>query len=393
MRDLAIIGIGMTPFGIFPDKSLVDLGADAIFEALADAGLDWKDIQIMGCSVSHWHGLSGLLAGNMIASSIGETGIPIFNCSNVCGTGAIVFNNVCAQISSGNYDIGIAVGVDKVPGGFFPAVISPDIKDYDAVRFHMVGMPNPGYWAMDATRRMYDLGTTHEDYALVKVKNSKHGSLNPKARYKKIYTLEEVMNSPMVTYPFRLLEICATSDGAGAVIVCSMEKARKYTNKPIKIAATRTVTRMFGDAALGGTFFSTQAVPPSESLKEWIAVSKAAYEQAGIGPEDLDFVELAENTPWQELAYSEAMGLCKVGEAEKLLREGATQIGGRIPICPSGGFSSFGEATGAMGITQLYEAVIQLRGQAGVRQVEGAKVGYCQVQGNLGNTGCTILVK
>jgi acetyl-CoA acetyltransferase len=154
-----------------------------------------------------------------------------------------------------------------------------------------------------------------------------------------------------------------------------MEKARKYVSKPIKVAATRIVTRMFGDAAMGGTFFSTQAVPSSESLKEWTAVSKATYEQAGVGPEDLDLVELAENTPWQELAYSEAMGLCKVGEAEKLLREGATQIGGRIPICPSGGFSSFGEATGAMGITQLYEAVIQLRGQAGARQVEGAKVG------------------
>ena len=119
MRDLAIIGVGMTPFGIFPEKSMEQLGAEAVLEALADAGLEWKDIQVMGCSVSHWHGLSGLLAGNLIAATLGETGIPIFNCSNVCGTGAIVFSNVCTHIASGNYDMGIAVGLDKVPGGFF----------------------------------------------------------------------------------------------------------------------------------------------------------------------------------------------------------------------------------------------------------------------------------
>ncbi|MFC1819936.1 lipid-transfer protein [Thermodesulfobacteriota bacterium] len=393
MRELAIIGVGMSHFGIYPNKSFEEIGTEAILEALTDAGLKWKDIQIMGCSVSHWHGLSGLLAGNLIGATLGETGIPIFNCSNVCGTGAVVFNNVCAQISSGNYDIGIAVGVDKVPGGFFPAVMSPDPKDVDAVRFHMVGMPNPGFWAIDATRRMHDIGTTHEDYARIKVKNSKHGALNPKARYRKEYTMEDVLNSPMVTYPFRLYEICATSDGAAAAIVCSMDIAKRFTSRPIKVAATRTVTRMFGDACMGGTYFSTQAVPVSASLKEWRAASKAAYEDAGVGPEDLDFAEVADNTPWHELAFYEVIGLCKEGEAEQLLADGMTQIGGKIPVCPSGGFSSFGEATGAMGIFQLYETVRQLRDQCGARQVNGAKVGYCHVQGNLGNTGVTILVK
>lgn len=393
MRELAIIGVGMTPFGIFPDKSMEQLGADAVVEAVANAGIDWKDIQIMGCSVSHWHGLSGFLAGNHIAAVLGETGIPIFNCSNVCGTGAIVFSNVCAHIASGNYDIGIAVGVDKVPGGFFPAVESPDPKDADAVRFHMMGMANPGYWAMDAVRRMHEYGTTDEDYAQVKVKNSKHGALNPKARYRKVYTIEEVLNSPMVSYPFRLYEVCATSDGAAAAIICSMEIAKRYTTKPVKVAAYRTGSRMFADAGITGTYFSTQAVPSSEGLKEWRAVANAAYEQAGVGPEDLSFAELADNTPWNELAFYETMGLCKEGEAERLLWDGVTQLGGRVPVCPSGGFASFGEATGAMGISQVYEAVLQLRGQAGTRQIEGAKVGFCQVMGGMSNNGCSILMR
>jgi len=240
-------------------------------------------------------------------------------------------------------------------------------------------------------RRMFEYGTTEEDLALIKVKSSKAGALNPNARYRKVYTTADVLNSPMVCDPLRLFEICATSDGAAAVIVASMDRVRQHTSRPVKIAGISVSSSKFGDPAVRVLTLSSPVTATAPYMSESVIAAQMVYEQAGIGPEDVDIVELPDNSSWHELVYMENMGICKRGEAEQLVRNGDTEIGGRIPICPSGGAASFGEAVAAQGLLQVHENVVQLRGQAGPRQVQGAKVAISQVYGMQGNNSAVLL--
>lgn len=261
------------------------------------------------------------------------------------------------------------------------------------MRFKAVGATNPIYWALDCRRRMEECGTTERHLAMVKVKNSKHGSLNPNARYKKVFSLEEVLNSPMVSDPLRLLEISATSDGAAAVVLCNLDKAKKYNDKLINIEACPLSSGQFGDPTVRIPVLSCVAKPKAKAplISESVQAVKAAYKEACIGPDDLDLIELPDNSSWHELVYTECILQLSEGEADRMLEKGETQIGGKIPICPSGGISSFGEALAAQGLAQTCELVWQLRGQAGPRQVENAKVGLTQVYGAQGNNSCVVL--
>ena len=262
----------------------------------------------------------------------------------------------------------------------------------DTLRWNM-GLPNPVYWALEMRKRMINFGDTEEHLAKVKVTMSKHGKLNPKARYQREFTVEEVLNSAMVTDPLRLYEICATSDGAGAAILCSMEKAKQFTSKPITIIALGLGSPLYGDPTARIPVVSINPKPGVPVISEsWVAAHRA-YDEAGVGPEDIDFVELPDNSAWHVLQYIETMDFCEEGEACACLDRGDFAIGGRIPVCPSGGFSSFGEATMAQGFAQLYEMVLQLRGVCGARQVEGAKVGMSEVYGAAGNNAAVILKK
>jgi acetyl-CoA acetyltransferase len=242
-------------------------------------------------------------------------------------------------------------------------------------------------------KRMAEHGSTEEDLARVKVKNSCHGALNPYARYRKVFTVEEVLGSPMVCDPLRLYEICATSDGAAAVVLATVDYAERLDGPTVKLAACSLASGQFGDPALRIPLISAvsdeNATAPR--LSESKLAAERAYEQAGLGPEDMDFVEVPDNSSWHELQYLETMGFCKPGESERLLREGVTSLGGSLPVCPSGGFSSFGEATMAQGLLQVVESTWQLRGTAGDRQVEGARIGMTQVYGAQGNNSACIL--
>jgi acetyl-CoA acetyltransferase len=238
-------------------------------------------------------------------------------------------------------------------------------------------------------------GATDADFARVKVKNARHGLHNPYARYRKETSVEEVLGSPMVANPLRLLEICATSDGGAAVVLCSAEYARRMTTKPVRIGAISTVTPTYPNTIIEMPHLATDSAAvsaePDRAFKGSIA--HAAYEEAGIGPEDLSLAEVYDLSTALELDWYEDIGICAPGEAEKLLRDGETTLGGRIPVNPSGGLACFGEAVPAQAIAQVCEVVWQLRGQATGRQVDGANVGITANQGLFGHGSSVLLVR
>jgi acetyl-CoA acetyltransferase len=391
MREVAIIGVGLHPWGKFPNKSFVDLGIEAVGKALKDASINWRKIETICSGIYIWGGNAGHLSGQYLASVFGETGIPIVNVYNACATGASALRLAYLSIASGQVDVALAVGVDLSPEGFLSAKSDNPKQDRDVLRWRMVGMPNPVYWALECRKRMHKYGTTDEDLARVKVLLSQYGSKNPNARYKKTFSLEEVLSSKMVSDPLRLYEICATSDGAAAVILCASKKAAEYTTKPVTLAACTMGSAIYGDPTIRISALSAPSTAEAPLLSESYSASRQAYELAGIGPDDVDVLELPDNSSWHYLQYLETCGFCAEGEAERMLRRGETQIGGRVAVCPSGGFSSFGEAIGAQALWQVVEVVTQLRGQCGVRQVENANVAMAQTYGLMGNSGTTIL--
>ena len=397
-REVAIIGVGMHPWGVFPEKTFDELAVDAITKALHDAKISWRQIQALAAGIHGWSGSPGLIPGNVVASALGETGIPIINVYAACATSVSALRQAYNMVAYGECEVAMAVGAEKTPGGFFPAIprLAETKKfDYWALRFKAVGATNPVYWALDCRRRMEPVGTTEEHLALAKVKNSKNGSLNPNARFKKVFAKEDVLNSPMVNDPLRLLELAATSDGAAAVIVCPLDKAKEFTDKPIKIEAISLATGQFGDPTCRIPILSNVAQSKARAplLSESVRAVNLAYKEAGLRPDDLDLIELPDNSSWHELVYTESILGLQQGEADRMLEKHETDIGGRIPVCPSGGIASFGEAVSTQGLAQVCELVWQLRGQAGPRQVEGAKIGLGQVYGAQGNNSCAILGK
>jgi acetyl-CoA acetyltransferase len=264
-------------------------------------------------------------------------------------------------------------------------------EDPDWVRFHL-GITNPTYFALYARRRMDLYGATLEDFTQVKVKNAAHGAANPNARYRKRFTREEVMESAMVADPLRLLHVCATSDGGAAVVLASLDYAKRRGLKAPRIAAISTVTPRFASNEVEMPDIATDSAVAAEPHSFRRSIAARAYEEAGLGPEDLSLAEVYDLAASMELDWYEYIGLCQPGSAEGLLRSGATRIGGRIPVNASGGLACFGEAVPAQALAQVCELVWQLRGQAGERQVEGARVGITANQGLFGH-GSAVIVR
>ncbi len=392
MTELAIIGIGIHHWGKFPEMSVHQLNLEVAQMALKDANMDWTDIQALFAGQDPWAGIQGMLSGNVLAQDLGLTGIPVTNNYNACATGGYALRAAHLYITSGLIDTALVVGGSISPKGAFGTTQYNefDETDLDSQRFRILGSANFTGFAMAAQSRMHLYGLTEEDLALQKVKASKFGSLNPNARYKKVYTAEEVLNSPMVAYPIHLYEVCATSDGAAAIVLCSTKVAKKYTTKPVIVAGIGASNPQYPVPGMGGFGSDFSEVPPPNENDAGIKSTRLAYEQAGIGPEDLDFACVYDLTGAMEIQWYEDIGLCKEGEAEKLLREGATSLGGRIPVCPDGGCTCLGECIPAQALSQTYEAVTQLRGDAGARQVEDAKVGFSVNSGKLGNSSAIV---
>jgi acetyl-CoA acetyltransferase len=391
MRDIYIIGTGEHPWGKFEDKIFTQMGEVAVAQALKDSGTEWKDIGAIMSGILIYGGNAGHLSGQYIESVFGETGVPVVNVYNACATGSAAMRMAFNSIAAGETDTAMAVGVDKSPKGFLSAKSTDHKADRDVLRWVMTGMPNPVFWAFECRKRFEKYGDTPEDLAAIKVQLAQYGSKHPNARYKKTYTLEEVLTSKIVCDPLRLYEICATSDGAAAIILTADPKLIAKADKPVKILASTMGSAMYGDPTMRISALSAPSKAEAPLLSESYSASRQAYEKSGIGPEDVDILELPDNSSWHYLQYLETCGFCGEGEAAKMFRDGDTKIDGKVAVNPSGGFSSFGEAIGAQAIWQVVEVADQLRGRCGERQVANCKVGMAQTYGLMGNSGTTIL--
>ncbi|MFD3478606.1 lipid-transfer protein [Streptomyces sp. NPDC058695] len=393
--DVAVLGAGMHPWGKW-GRGFVEYGTVAARAALADAGVDWRDVDSVVGADTVRGGYPGYVAGATFAKALGWQGARVASVYAACASGAQAVNAARTQILAGLADVVLVVGADAAPKGFFRPAGGDRHDDPDWLRFRVLGATNPAYFGLYARRRMAVHGDTLEDFAQVKVKNAAAGALNPNARYRKTVTADEVAASAVVADPLRLLDICATSDGAAALVLCGMDFARKHgVRNPVRIRAVSTVTPTYPNTVLDLPDIATDsaaAVEP-DSVTFRASIARAAYEEAGIGPEDLSLAEVYDLSTALELQWYEDLGLCGEGEAAKLLREGATAPGGRIPVNASGGLASFGEAVPAQAIAQVCELTWQLRGTAGARQVADARVGITANQGLFGHGSSVVAVR
>ena len=393
--EVAVLGVGMHPWGKW-GRNFVEYGVVAAREALADAGVDWRDIQFVAGGETVRNGYPGYVAGATFAQALGWQGAPVASAYAACASGATALNAARAQILSGLCDVALVVGADTTPKGFLAPNSGERGDDPDWLRFRLLGATNPTYFGLYARRRIEQYGATPDHFAKVKVKNAKHGLHNPYARFRKEVTIADVDASPIVSDPLRLLEICATSDGAAALVVCSMDYARsRGVTDPVRISAVATVTPSYPNTVIEMPNFATDSafgVPePERTFRDSIAHS--AYEQAGLGPEDLSLAEVYDLSTALELDWYENIGLCAPGEAERLIDDGVTALGGRVPVNASGGLACFGEAVPAQAIQQVCELTWQLQGRAEGRQVEGARVGLSINQGLFGHGSCVIVTR
>ncbi|MEW5921352.1 MAG: thiolase family protein [Bacillota bacterium] len=363
--EVAVVGLGITRFGHLPHLSLEELGMEAAKKALKDAGIGPGDIQIACCANVLAPNLQNeFTIGQKILWELGINKIPVINVENACSSSSSAFYLACLAIQAGAGEVALVVGVEKM--------LVPRKNILDAVTGApeaAAGFSLPAAFALKANRYMHKYGVNVEDLALVAVKNRRHGSLNPFAQYREPITKEDVLNSPVIAEPLTRLSCCPQSDGAAAVVICRNSMAKRFRSRPVYVSAS---------VLLSGSY----ANPPS--LSTWEADFRAAekaYAMAGVGPEDLDVVELHDAFTIAEIMHYEGLGLATVGEGVRLVKEGFTFLGGNIPVNPSGGLLSRGHPLGATGVAQVLEIALQLRGEAGVRQVKGARVGLAHCMG------------
>jgi acetyl-CoA C-acetyltransferase len=379
MRDVAVIGVGMNRWGELWERSLRDIWTEAALEAVDDAGVDHVDAMYVGCMSS------GLFVGQehlgaLLADQLGMGPIPGTRVESACASGGLALRQAWIGVASGLHDVVLATGVEKMTdvdgGAATDALATAADQEYES--YH--GVTFPGLYAMMARAHMHQHGTTRRQLSAVAVKNHRHGSKNPLAQFPQPVTAEQVEESVLVADPLRILDCSPITDGAAAVVLVPLERARARTKKPlVRIAASAHATDAIalherGDLA-------------------WLAsterAARQAYAQAGIGPDDVSFCEVHDCFTIAEIMVIEALGLAPRGCGGSGAESGATAIGGKVPVNPSGGLKSKGHPVGATGIAQVREAVLQLRGEAGERQVEGARWGLTQ---NMGGTGASTVV-
>jgi acetyl-CoA acetyltransferase len=377
--DVAIVGIGIHPFGRTPSRTGLQQGAVAARLALQDAGVEWKDMQFaFGGSAS---------AGNAdaLGNELGLTGIPFINVANGCATGGSSLMAAYAAIRSGEHDIGLVAGFDKHDRGAFnadPAALG--IGQW----YGQVGlMMTTQFFAMKIQKYMHDYGISADTLAKVAEKAFTNGSLNPNAWRREPVSAEQVAASMMLNDPLTKFMFCSPGEGGVALVLCRADKAKNYCDKPVYLKSAVLRSRRFG---------SFEVFAPSQALQQvdgpTVDASQAAFEMAGVGPDDIDVAQLQDTESGAEVMHMAENGFCEHGEQEHLIQSGATHIGGSMPVNTDGGCLANGEPIGASGLRQVYENVLQLRGQAGDHQVPGdPKLGYTHVYGAPGISAVTIL--
>ena len=394
-QSVYVLGAGAHPWGKWPDKPQLQLALEAIDLALADAGLCWPNVQGLVAASSRFEGGMGWgLHANEIVQAVAEQGIPCVNVGGSCAAGAIAFHTAYAMIGSGEHEVVCVIGAERMPKGFIPRPpgSQDDITDSDYLRWVAMGATNPAYWAIEARRRMHDFGTSEETLARAAVLMRRNAAGNRLARFRKETTVAEVLASPMVSDPLHLLQICPVSDGAAAIILGSEAWMKRSGRSPVTVAGCAIATGSFGDPGRRiPTIASTVRPDVTHTSEVGNAVARACA-MAGIGPGDVDVLEMADNSAWHILAWPEQFGFYEAGKGDWMLERGELDIDGSLPINPSGGFLSFGEATTAQAVLQICELTWQLRGQAEGHQVPDARIGMSAVLG-LGANGGSVILK
>jgi acetyl-CoA C-acetyltransferase len=379
MEDVAIIGVGLHPFGRFGDKPALEMGAEAVRAACADAAVPWKDVQFA------FGGSAELDTPDVVVNRLGLTGIPFMGVYNGCATAATALQLTADIIRSGQHEIGVAVGMDK----HLPGALTADPVNYGAPSWYgdLGYFLTTKFFGMKINRYMHDHGISHETLAKVAAKNFRNGGLNPNAFRRKPISEEDILASRMLNYPLTQYMFCAPDEGAAAVVLCRADLAHRFTSTPIYLRATALRSRRYGAHEVHSTWAAIE-----QDDAPTVYASRAAYEMAGIGPEDVDVIQLQDTDAGAEVIHMAENGFCADGEQEKLIADGATEIDGPLPVNTDGGLIANGEPVGASGLRQVHELVHQLRGRAGDRQVPGSpKVGYAQLYGAPGTAGVSIL--
>lgn len=376
MREVAVIGAGMTRFGELWDMGLRDLFVDAALKAMTSAGVDTLDsIYVGNMSGGQFVGQEHL--GPLMADHLGVAGVPATRVESACASGGMALRSAFFEVASGASDLVLATGVEKMNDGADVTAVLATASDQEEEVYY--GVTFPGLYAMIARAHMETHGTTEEDLSWVSVKAHRNGARNPRAQFRREMTLEDVMSSSMVAAPLRLLHCSPVTDGAAAVLLCPLDRAREFTDRPVKILAS--------GAATSSLALAHRADPAFLDVVE--LAGRRAYEMAGIGPQDVDLAEVHDCFAIAEICCVEALGFMEKGKGSEGAREGITDLGGRIPVNVSGGLKAKGHPVGATGIAQAVTVVEQLRGEAGALQVEGARIGLAQ---NMGGSGASSTV-
>ncbi len=379
MTDAYVVGVDMIKFGRFPEKTVPQIGSEAILMALDDCGLTIHDMQALYCGNL---GQASGMVGQRILHEIGQTGIAVVNVANACATGATAFREAWASVKAGLYDCVLAVGVEQMGRGLLGGAGGGSGISKEGL---LGSGTMPAVFAEAGMEHANKYGTTFEQFAKVSVKNHHHSTMNSKAMYQIETPLETVMNSEMISYPNTKLMCSVNVDGSAAAVICSEKKTKELglMSRAIKVRASILTSDPWQERDL--------VMPDVNSCTRRAA--KEAYEMAGLGAEDIDLIELHDCFATAEILHYDNLGLCEDGGAGRLIDDGDVALGGRIPVNVSGGLLSKGHPLGATGIANIYEVSTHLRGEAGGRQVEGARIGLTHVIGLGSACGIHILEK
>ena len=361
MGKAYVLGVGMTRFGQRPETPMEEMGIEALREALDDAGIEPRQIEAVYCGHRH----QGGYPGQRVMAAFGFSGVPVINLENACASGACAVRESFFAVQAGRYDVCLALGVEKMVGKVvWP--LAPPPEDLES----SLGITFPALYALRARCYMESYGLSPEQLAKIAVTNRKNAYYNEKSSLGELISVEDVLNSRMVASPLHLYDCNPNTDGAAAAIVVSEKMAKRVGGRPVEIVASSLTSGKFESGFIDMTF---------EEMT-WRA-AKEAYQMAGIGPENIDFAEVHDCFTIAEVLRVEGLGLCKRGEMVRWIEEGVNEISGSMPINPSGGLLGKGHPLGATGVAQIREIVLQLRGEAGVRQIEDARIGLAHTRG------------
>jgi acetyl-CoA acetyltransferase len=377
MSDVAIVGIGIHPFGRH-ELSGMEQGAVAARAALVDAGVEWGDVQYA------FGGSSAAGNADTMVSMLGLTGLPFINVANGCATGGSALISGYNAIKAGAADLVMAIGFDKHPRGAF----DPDPAAFGLEKWYGDSglMLTTQFFGMKIQRYMHEYGITRSTLAKVAVKNFENGSKNENAWRRKPMSEDEVLNAAMLSEPLTQYMFCSPGEGGVALILANADRAKEYTSKPVYLKSAVLRSRPFGSFEVFNSWLS-----PDRGDSPSVASAKGAFEMAGIGPDEISFAQVQDTESGAEVMHMAETGLCADGDQERMIQLGETSLGGRLPINTDGGCLANGEPIGASGLRQVYESVLQLQRRAGARQVENASTAFTHVYGAPGISACTVL--